>query len=130
MSLVGHLGGPTQSVVVEGDLAYLGEGAGLTILDVSDPLAPLVVGKTALMPEQVEGFTLANGYAYVADGHSGVRVVDVSVPQQPLEVGDDDGAGEEVKFVDIGDASVDDDVSIEDRCVFGGRVSDDEFETG
>jgi hypothetical protein len=40
--------GPAYAVAVAGDDAYLGSGAALVVVDVSDPSSPLIVGEVAL----------------------------------------------------------------------------------
>ncbi len=92
--LVGQWGGATYTAAVQGSYVYVGQGPRLAILDVTDPAAPLAVGKTAPLPGIVmevvvpgNAGPMASGYAYVADFDSGLRVVDVSDPTQPVEVG-------------------------------------------
>ncbi len=52
-------------------------------------------------PGSAEGVFVAGNYAYVADGLYGVRVIDVSNPYSPMEVGYYDSPGEARKvFVD------------------------------
>ena len=87
VELVGHIGGPTYAVAVQGNYAHIGEGYSLTILDISDPASPIVVGKTFPLPDIVQGVAIAGGYAYVADGDGGLRVINVSTPTNPVEVG-------------------------------------------
>ena len=50
VEFVGHIGGVTHAVAVQGSYAYIGEGPRLTILDISNPASPIVVGKTLPMP--------------------------------------------------------------------------------
>jgi hypothetical protein len=40
VELVGHIGGVTDAVFVQGNYAYIGEGPRLTILDISNPASP------------------------------------------------------------------------------------------
>ena len=85
--LVGQLPfGPASAVAVSGGRAYLASGAGLLVLDVSSPGAPVELGGVAL-PDEVQGVAAAGAYAYVADSWAGLRVVDVSDPAAPVEVG-------------------------------------------
>jgi hypothetical protein len=92
VEFVGHIGGATWAVAVQGNYAYVGEGPRLTILDISNPASPTVVGKTDPLPEIVYGVAVAGGYAYVAD-YYGLRIVDVSDPSNPREVGSYDTPG-------------------------------------
>lgn len=77
----------TNSIAIQGDYAYLGEGCGLTILDISNRSAPLVIGKTIPLPDTVESAFVVGDYAYLAAGESGLRIIDVSIPIQPVELG-------------------------------------------
>ena len=98
IELVGHIGGVTRAVAVQGNYAYIGEGPRLTVLDISNPALPTVVGKTPLLPDVVRGVAVAGDYAYVADWDAGLRVVDVSDLAHPTEVGyyDTPGSAEDV----------------------------------
>ena len=88
LCLVGQWGGGvTRAVAVQGGYAYAGEGARLSIVDVSDPAAPVVIGKTSLLPGVVQGGAVAGDYAYIAAGEAGLLMVDVSDPAHPVEVG-------------------------------------------
>jgi len=85
--LVGQIGGPTNGVVVRGDLAYLAVGPRVVVLDVSEPARPTLVGRTAVLPGVVEDIAVAGPYAYVTTGDAGLRVVDISDPAAPQVVG-------------------------------------------
>ena len=64
-------------LAVEGDLAYLTEiNAGLSVLDISDPADPVVLG-TLDTPGHAHAISVSDGgqLGYVADGECGVRVV-------------------------------------------------------
>jgi len=87
VEFVGHIGGSTYSVFVQGNYAYIGQGPHLTILDISNQASPSVVGKTAPFPDIVQDIYVSGDYAYVTSLYSGLRVVDISVPSNPTEVG-------------------------------------------
>ena len=84
--------------VAEG-YAYVADGGlletGLRIVDISDPVHPKEASflplriQTAddVLPARAEGVAVANGYVYLAAGTAGLRVVDVSEPAAPAEVG-------------------------------------------
>jgi uncharacterized protein (TIGR03437 family) len=93
LRMVGQIGGPTQAVAVQGNYAYVGVGLRLAVLDVSNPAAMREVGATAPFPHFVEGVAVAGRLAYVAAGGAGLRVVDVSDPTRPTEVGAFDTRG-------------------------------------
>lgn len=84
-------------IYVAGNYAYLAAGvAGLRVIDISDPTAPTEVG-TYETPGAVRDVYVTGGYAYVAEASSrddsdravsgGLRVIDVSDPTAPVEVG-------------------------------------------
>ncbi|MCW4004784.1 MAG: hypothetical protein NWE95_12825 [Candidatus Bathyarchaeota archaeon] len=83
LSIVGQIGGPTQSVVVHGNYAYVGIGLRLVVIDLSNPSQPAEVAMTAPLASDVEGITISNGIAYVADGVGGLYLVDISHPTNP-----------------------------------------------
>lgn len=75
--------GTAQNVVVSGagdNLAYVADGdAGLKIIDVSDPLSPVLIDSVSTRGFAADVF-LSGNYAFVADGDSGLAVIDVSNP--------------------------------------------------
>ncbi|MGQ9780390.1 MAG: PKD domain-containing protein [Bacillota bacterium] len=77
-----------QSVWVEGNYAYVAFQSGtgsLKIYDVSG-LPPGPVGEFTLGAWGSHDVIVKNGYAYVADGGSGLRVFNVSNPSTPTQV--------------------------------------------
>ncbi len=53
LDYVGHLGGNTNAVTVQGDYAYIGEGGRLTILNIINPTLPTVIGKSIPLPGMI-----------------------------------------------------------------------------
>jgi len=75
-----------QGVAVNGAYAYVAAGtAGLYVLNIATPTAPLRVGAWN-SPGFAEGVAVAGTTAYLADGPYGLRVVDVSNPAAPREI--------------------------------------------
>jgi len=103
VEFVGHIGGATYAVALQGNYAYIGEGPRLTILDISNPASPTVLGKTLPLPDTVRRVAVAGSYAYVADYDGGLRVVDVSTPSNPMEVGFYDTPGDAYGVAVAGD---------------------------
>jgi hypothetical protein len=90
VELVGHIGGATVAVFVQGNYAYVGMGPELAVLDISDPTHPVRVGYVVLSDMElstVHDIYVAGNYAYVAADSAGLRVVDVSRSTAPVEVG-------------------------------------------
>ena len=73
-------------VALVGSLAYVATGiAGLQIVDVSAPTAPQIIA-TLDTPGNASGVSVANGYAYIADGSS-IIAIDVHTPSSPFIAG-------------------------------------------
>ncbi len=85
--VIGQVGGPTRGVVVEGQYAYLAAGMRLVVLDVSDPAALREAGASQPFPHFAEDVAVRGALAYVAAGAAGLRVLDVSDPTRPTEIG-------------------------------------------
>jgi parallel beta-helix repeat protein len=102
LRMVGQVGGRTEGVAVQGAHAYVAVGLRLVVLDVSEPITPTQIGSTAPFPQFVEGVGVSGAVAYVADGMAGLRLVDVSDPSDPLEIGayDTPGYAESVAVVE------------------------------
>ncbi|MFA6133899.1 MAG: CARDB domain-containing protein [Phycisphaerae bacterium] len=92
MDLVGHIGGASLAVAVQGDYAYELTTAGLRVLDVRDPTDIHKVSEVVFsvtVPELTDGrqqtvSIFAGGdRLYVVDGTS-TRIFDLSVPYQPV----------------------------------------------
>jgi hypothetical protein len=78
--------GPAYTVALSGNHAYLGSGTVLRVVDVSNLASPMVVGEVVL-PNVVQGVAASGNHVYVADAEHGLRVIDVSEPEDPVEVG-------------------------------------------
>jgi len=101
--LVGWIDTPGRaySVHVSGNYAYVADSsAGLRVIDISDPANPNEVGfyhdPRQGIPEHARKVHVSGDYAYVADSawnaatgytNAGLRVVDISTPANPNEVG-------------------------------------------
>ncbi|MBZ5623787.1 MAG: hypothetical protein LAQ69_34560 [Acidobacteriia bacterium] len=71
-----------QKILISGGYAYVADGVGLAVLDLSDPAQPALAGRFNL-PQFAEGIELAGSVALVANGGSGVREFDVSARGDP-----------------------------------------------
>jgi hypothetical protein len=79
--------------VAEADqVAYVAQGAGLSILDLTDPSSPAPIASHAT-PGLATGVVLKAGYAYVADADDGLSIVDISEPSRPIMAATYDTAG-------------------------------------
>ncbi len=66
-------------VVLQGDFAYIADQGGMAVVDLSDPLAPVLAGYCHT-PGIARGIAVSGDYAYVADYDHGLQVIDVSDP--------------------------------------------------
>ncbi len=78
--------GPSYTVLVQGNLVFLGSGGGVVVLDVSDPSNPQRVGEIRTRGVVV-GLDYEAGRLYVADGQGGLEVWDVNEPSAPMRLG-------------------------------------------
>lgn len=86
----GRLGSiPFQgSITVRGAYLYGAGRSKFVIYDVSDPAAPKPLGSLPVTGGTDQGgVDVVGSYAYVADGASGLRIIDVSNPVTPTQVG-------------------------------------------
>ncbi|MFH1845028.1 MAG: PKD domain-containing protein [bacterium] len=78
------------------DIAYVADGAaGLQVVDVSDPLNPVII--TSLdTPGYAVNVALQNSVAFVADSGAGVVAIDVAAPTSPVAIDTFDTPGSAV----------------------------------
>ena len=79
-SLVLQVGGSPQAVTVVDNIAYLGIGARLVLVDVSNPAAPQLIAESGLINDVVRDIAVVDNMVYAAAGRSGLAVFDVSEP--------------------------------------------------
>ncbi|NOX17721.1 MAG: T9SS type A sorting domain-containing protein [Chlorobi bacterium] len=86
-SLLGRWGnGYSNGVVVNGDIAYTGNGAYVSLIDVSSPESPVEISHV-LLPGTVKGLFFTDGKIYAADGFKGAFIIDVSDQNNPSIIG-------------------------------------------
>jgi hypothetical protein len=76
----------SRMLSVVDNLAYIGRGQTLTIVDVADPLAPRVLGQTPTLSGTPVRMVKVGDYLWVAAASAGLLVVDVSDVTRPREV--------------------------------------------
>jgi len=89
LHLVGHFGtaADAQDVVVVNNYAYICNGAnGLYVADISDSSLPDLVSHLSLPGNNV-AMARAGSYLYLADQEDTVRVISISNPSSPSQVG-------------------------------------------
>jgi len=85
LELAGQWGGCSFAVAVEGNVACLGVGPRIVVLDISQPAEPLFLGQTSVLPSEIWEIALVGTYAYVAAGD--LYVIDISDPANPAWIG-------------------------------------------
>jgi hypothetical protein len=90
-----YIQAPLQFIAVWEDLVFLGGWfAGVTIVDASDLVAPVIIGHHA--ESRVFGLAAADGLLYMATGE-GLSILDVADPAQPRLRGSAAGTCEQVR---------------------------------
>lgn len=87
---IGQLGGTVATIAVRGDLAAIGEGGALVLIDASDPAAPVTLGRSLPLPYLIRAITIAGDYAYVvgfndARSSGGVHVFHLAGLDAPVQ---------------------------------------------
>jgi hypothetical protein len=82
---VSATGGGIGGVAISANHAYFAEGTGLTILDISDALLPVQVGRLVL-PAAAQDVQVAGNLAYITT-NKGLYLIDVSQPTTPVLIG-------------------------------------------
>jgi len=87
LTLVTRYGlGDATKIIIRDDYLYFGSSSGLTIFDLSCPSSPQKLG-SVFFEDSVRDMVLNGGYAFIANGRKGLRIVDVSNPLKPGIVG-------------------------------------------
>jgi hypothetical protein len=87
ISLVGYWEvGSCYGLDLQGGLTYHGDGSHLDVVDLADPLAPVLLGSVQLRAT-IDDVAVVGTIAYVADSYWGLQIVDVTDPAAPVVVG-------------------------------------------
>lgn len=81
--LVGQVGGQIQAVAVSGSKVYAGTGLCLTILDITTPSVPYLLGSSQPFTDFIQDIAISGNYAYVAAGSAGLGMVNIANPLEP-----------------------------------------------
>ncbi len=76
------LWGPSEAVAKSGDTLYIGGGASVLIVDVSDSGNPQVIN-WFYTPDMVKDLKYRNGYLYIANNYTGFSIADVHDVMNP-----------------------------------------------
>lgn len=92
VEFVGSFGGAINAVAVHDQLAYVGVGASLVLLDVGDPTAPVERSRFPLADLALK-VQVDETLVYVADAYRGLATIDVQDPAHPALLSNYDTPG-------------------------------------
>lgn len=99
---IGSVGGASDGLTMQGNIAYLGEGTSVSILDVSDVARPQKLANLTF-PSLVWDMDIEGSLLFVANGKTGgVQIVDVTTPATPHIVGYYDTPGVALRVDAVG----------------------------
>jgi hypothetical protein len=75
-----------ESVIISGQYAYIAAAARSHIVDITDPAAPVYVGRINAYGGYHQYMNVRSGYAYVCNYDAGLAVVNVTNPASPVNV--------------------------------------------
>ncbi len=75
-----------ESVVISGQYAYIAAGTRSHIVDITNPAAPVYVGRIAAYGGYHQYMNVRSGYAYVCNYDAGLAVVNITNPANPVNV--------------------------------------------
>lgn len=78
--------GTCFDVFADSQLVWLAAGAKSHIIDTSDPAAPQYVGAISGFGSSIRAITVENGLAFLADEFTGLQIIDVQNPANPVGV--------------------------------------------
>ncbi len=77
---------PSRAILAKGNRLYLGTDR-LSILDVSNPTQPVLLGQSQPTTRTVTYVAVAGNYAYVICQYTGMCILDISNPSSPVQRG-------------------------------------------
>jgi hypothetical protein len=87
LELASEIGGQATSIVIQDGIALIGSGNRLEVNDVGSPNNPIRESKTVLFSDKVQDVAVNGNFAYIAATSTGLRIVDISNPSAPEEIG-------------------------------------------
>lgn len=78
--------GVCEAVYLDSNYAYVGNGAALDILDVSNPSSPIRIGRV-IASGLIRDIHIVGDFVYILTYKAGLQIVDIEDPLRPLIVG-------------------------------------------
>ncbi len=88
LELLGQHGGSSGAIVVDGGIAYVGQGPRVVVVDISAADAPRVLGETKVLPGLVEGINQVGKTIFVVTKYGGLYSFDIKDPTNPKLLGE------------------------------------------
>lgn len=85
--LIGQTGGTIAAVAANEELALIGEGPRLAVVDLADPAAPVVIGRTPPFLDVIQVVATDGAIALAAGRDGGLHVIDLADPAAPVAIG-------------------------------------------
>jgi hypothetical protein len=85
LQFVSSMGGDHGDIVLAGDYAYVGNGAELSIVDISDPSLAHEV-RLLRLPGVIYDLVVDGVYLYIAAGYGGLLIYDIGAPAAPKQL--------------------------------------------
>jgi hypothetical protein len=82
-----QIGGNSYALAVDGRYAYLGVGPRILVVDMESGGEYRIIGQSGVLPGVVRAAALKPPFLFLAVGKGGLRVLDISDPSAPVEVG-------------------------------------------
>lgn len=92
LTLAGQAGGSVKALVIEGNYAYMGVGARLVVMDITDPAQPVLFRQTEPLSGTIRDVVIAWPTVFLATSY-GIEIVDVDFIDHTLPVNKDKQAG-------------------------------------
>lgn len=83
VDLLGQWGGSTHAIKVRNNIAYVGIGPRLVVLDVHDRTHPVRLGQTEPLGYYVTDIAIQGALAYVATHQGGFKIIHIADPAHP-----------------------------------------------
>lgn len=85
--LLDQLGGEATAIATQGNFVYAGIGPRLVVFEFDNQGSLIPIGQSDILPGLIADIWIVDDLAYLANYDGGLRIVDISVPNIPQEIG-------------------------------------------
>jgi len=101
VNLVSQMGGASNVIAIQDNIAYLGEGPRLTILDLSDPTHPTRIAQTPVLSAVIRKIAASQTTVYAVVGDKRISIIDVADPKNPKVLGSYDDSSNTINDIAV-----------------------------